>query len=123
MTSSPAPAERLAALLETLPSAERQEITAWLLAGNRCPATPPAASSGPGRHAVAEQVTSDAMAASEERVTSALVAGEETQLITIRIPAERHSQLRQWCSDQGFTMAAVVRGLVERFIDQQTKRS
>ncbi len=53
------------------------------------------------------------------RLTAALPAGEGSQLVTIRLPAERHAELRDWCSEHGFTMAAVVRGLVERFLEQQ----
>jgi hypothetical protein len=52
-------------------------------------------------------------------LASALAAGEESQLVTIRLPAERHTQLRTWCSEHGFTMASVVRGLVERFLEEQ----
>ncbi len=52
---------------------------------------------------------------------SALAAGEESQLVTIRLPAERHAQLRTWCSEHGFTMASVVRGLVERFLEEQAR--
>jgi hypothetical protein len=108
MDSSPSPAHRLTALLETLPPEERQSLTAWLLDHNhrnvsaRTWLAPPPA---PGQPA--------------QRLTSPLSAGEDTQLVTIRLPADRHAELRQWCSDHGFTMAAVVRGLVDRFIDEQ----
>jgi hypothetical protein len=107
MDTMPGPARRLIGLLETLPTHERQEITAWLLDGNRRDDPSPtwvelSTAQRPGR-----------------RLTSALAAGEDTQLITIRLPADRHTELRQWCSDHGFTMAAVVRGLVDRFIDEQ----
>ena len=106
----PDPARRLAALLETLPPVERQEITAWLL--NRQPGhdtgrTWVGLASSPERRA--------------QRLTSPLATGEGNQLVTIRLPADRHAQLRQWCVDHGFTMAAVVRGLVDRFIDQQER--
>jgi hypothetical protein len=104
---SSGPAQRLITLLETLPPRERQEITAWLLDRKprddlsrmwlEVPSTPrqPA-----------------------QRLTSVLASGEDTQLITIRLPADRHAELRQWCTDHGFTMAAVVRGLVDRFIEE-----
>jgi len=101
------PAKRLAELLETLPAEERQEITAWLLGqrhAGRC-LRRAAAWSGAG-----EQVS---------RLTGTLPVGEDSQLVTIRLPAERHAQLRAWCAEHEFTMAAVVRGLVERFLEQQ----
>jgi len=108
MDSSTTPAYRLTALLETLPPDERQSITAWLLDSNRHGVTtrtwlaPPSDPEQP-----------------VQRLTSPLAAGEDTQLITIRLPSDRHAELRQWCADHGFTMAAVVRGLVDRFIDEQ----
>jgi hypothetical protein len=98
-THRPGPPERLAELLETLPPKERQEITAWLLERN------PGGLAHPFlglRH-----------------LASVLPAGEGTQLVTLRLPTDRHSQLRDWCAEHGFTMAAVVRGLVERFLEEQ----
>ena|SRR5437773_983538 len=94
------PSERLAELLETLPPEERQQITAWLL--DRSPGQLPTFSSA--RH-----------------LASILPAGEGSQLVTLRLPAERHGQLRDWCAEHGFTMAAVVRGLVERFLEEQAR--
>jgi hypothetical protein len=107
-TSRPGPAHQLTALLETLPASERQEITAWLLTRQSDPSTEP---SWAGLLPITVP--------HPLRWTSALASGEQTQLVTIRLPAERHAELRQWCADHGFTMAAVVRGLVDRFIDQQ----
>jgi hypothetical protein len=106
--SPPTAAHRMTALLETLPPAERQELTAWLLDRHHSADNSPAWIELPR--------SSERPA---HRLTSALSAGEETQLVTIRLPADRHAELRQWCADHGFTMAAVVRGLVDRFIDQQ----
>jgi hypothetical protein len=104
MTSPP---QKLAALLETLPPEERQEITAWFLA--RGDSGSPAAMfshSHEGRRALA----------------SLLPAGD-SQLVTIRLPAESHGKLRAWCAEHNFTMAAVVRGLVERFLEEQTPKN
>jgi len=39
--------------------------------------------------------------------------------VPIRLPAEQHAALREWCADHGFSMATVVRGLVERFLEEQ----
>ena len=101
------PPQRLAALLETLPSEERQEITAWFL--TRSVPTNAAAMftvSREGRQALA----------------SLLPAGD-SQLVTIRLPAESHGKLRAWCAEHNFTMAAVMRGLVERFLEEQTPKN
>nr|WP_296069218.1 hypothetical protein [uncultured Actinoplanes sp.] len=99
------PAERLTDLLETLPSAERQEITAWLLERQ---------ASAPARSWVT--------LSSAAPQATALKAAEETQLVGIRLSAERHAELRDWCLEHGFTMAAVVRGLIDRFLDQEAQR-
>ena len=40
-------------------------------------------------------------------------------MLPVRLPPELHDRLRQWSNEQGFSMASVVRGLVERFLDQQ----
>jgi hypothetical protein len=102
------PAKRLVELLETLPAEERAEITAWLLGQ---------------RHAgmLLRRAAWSGFGAGEQaqRLTGALPVGEDSQLVTIRLPAERHAQLRAWCTEHEFTMAAVVRGLVERFLEQQ----
>jgi hypothetical protein len=40
-------------------------------------------------------------------------------MLPVRLPPELHERLRGWSSEQGFSMASVVRGLVERFLDEQ----
>lgn len=104
MESVPA---KLGALLETLPSEERQEIAAWLFAGQ--------SRTGPwfSPNSFEDDLLSVGM--------PPFPAGEGTQLSTVRLPTESHAKLREWCSTHGFTMAAVIRGLVERFLDKQTK--
>ncbi|MEW3744852.1 hypothetical protein QOZ75_29695, partial [Pseudomonas aeruginosa] len=80
----PVPA-KLAALLETLPSAERQSISAWLIAGER-PAPAPQFN----------------YAAFEENLISIgaapFPAKDDTQLSTVRLPTESHARLREWCA-------------------------
>ena len=41
------------------------------------------------------------------------------QPLLVRLPAELHSRLRRWAATHGFSMASIVRGLVERFLDDQ----
>lgn len=150
-TSRPGPAQKLVELLEGLPAEDRKELTAWLLGMGRAPAAlafgPVAGAHGgsfagahggslAGAHGGslvgAETWVSEMPPArqpiSPDRIfrllpplASALAAGEESQLVTIRLPAERHTQLRTWCSEHGFTMASVVRGLVERFLEEQAR--
>ncbi len=37
----------------------------------------------------------------------------------VRFPVSLHERLKTWSADNGFPIAAVVRGLVERFLDEQ----
>ncbi len=41
------------------------------------------------------------------------------QPLLVRLPADLHARFRRWATDHGFSMAAVVRGLVERFLESQ----
>ena len=41
------------------------------------------------------------------------------QMVPVRFSSEQHAQLRQWCSEHGFSMATVIRGLVARFLETQ----
>jgi hypothetical protein len=47
----------------------------------------------------------------------------ESTMLPVRLPPELHERLRAWSTEQGFSMAGVVRGLVERFLDQQVGRA
>jgi hypothetical protein len=110
MTTAPGPAQKLADLLETLDPADRKELTAWLL--------------GRGTRAWSLHLGPDLLAGrelAEREVGSALTTGEGSQLVTVRLPAPQHERLREWCADHNFTMAAVVRGLIERFLDDQDR--
>jgi hypothetical protein len=109
-TSPSGPAQKLVELLESLPAQDRKQITAWLLGLGRVPLSL-------GQPVTATLLTEPSRLS--PRVGHTLPAGEESQLVTIRLPAERHNQLRAWCAEHGFTMASVVRGLVERFLEEQ----
>jgi hypothetical protein len=41
------------------------------------------------------------------------------QAVPVRFPADQHAELRAWCTEHGFSMATVIRGLVARFLDHQ----
>lgn len=117
-----APADKLVELLETLPPATRQEITVWLL-GRTGPLDRTAFLSSPElRGRTLTGVPGLHPVATHGALGGSLPAGEESQLVTFRLPAERHAELRTWCTEHGFTMAAVVRGLIERFLEEQQQR-
>ena len=96
-------------LLDTLPADQRREMLVWLL-GQSHPIGPIGVT------------TSVELRRVLSNFGPTLPAGEESQLVTIRLPAERHAELRTWCTEHNFTMAAVVRGLIERFLDENRSR-
>jgi hypothetical protein len=126
-----APVDKLVELLETLPPATRQEITVWLL-GRSVPMDRSAllaTAALRGRNLIGppdlgqESASHGALGGQlGSALGGSLPVGEESQLVTFRLPAERHSELRAWCTEHGFTMASVVRGLIERFLEEQQQR-
>jgi hypothetical protein len=114
----PSPADKLAELLESAPPEVRREITAWLLSqpGIRHPASgDPWQPPHPGLLAHATAGTGHRIG----QIAEGLPTGVDNQVVTLRLPATRHAALRAWCAEHGFSMAAVVRGLVERFLEEQ----
>jgi hypothetical protein len=41
------------------------------------------------------------------------------QPLLVRLPSDLHARFRRWATAHGFSMAGIVRGLVERFLDEQ----
>ena len=114
-------AGRLAELLESASPEDRKAITAWLLERP-----------GPVVNGIDVVRIGDVPIGARNRVGSAwfsgdrverlrgaLAPGEESQLVTLRLPQERHAQLRSWCTEHDFSMAAVIRGLVEQFLENR----
>lgn len=48
-----------------------------------------------------------------------LLGVADAKVVPIRFPPKLHEQLKAWCEEHNFPMAAVVRGLVERFLESQ----
>jgi hypothetical protein len=51
-----------------------------------------------------------------------LRAGGPWQTVPTRLSVEQYDRLKHWCQAHGFAMAVVLRGLVERFLDEQARR-
>jgi hypothetical protein len=49
-----------------------------------------------------------------------VASGSEHQTLPVRLPDEQHARLKAWCAEHGFSMATVVRGLVENFLQSQS---
>jgi len=58
-----------------------------------------------------------------EIVGSGALGSGAQQVVPVRFPEAQHQRLRDWCATHGFSMAVVVRGLVERFLDGQERRA
>ncbi len=43
------------------------------------------------------------------------------QQVPVRLSDEQHRRLKEWCAEHNFSMAVVIRGLVERFLDEQDR--
>ncbi len=108
-----------------LPPADRDRVYAWLLrTGFR---SPPTAVPDPlarrlgwelGRQQGVRTQTREWGAA----VVAELVRGSSSsaqQMVPVRFSADQHARLRAWCGEHGFSMATVIRGLVDRFLESQ----
>lgn len=54
---------------------------------------------------------------------TAEASGPGVAMLPVRLPPDLHERLRRWSNEHGFSMASVVRGLVERFLDEQEQRN
>ncbi|MGA8117142.1 MAG: hypothetical protein WCA46_26205 [Actinocatenispora sp.] len=102
------PVELVIAAIMTLPEEDRNEALAWLI----------------------DRGTHSSMPEHIPPLEPTLVQGAlrrhaslhgEHQGILVRLPVEAHGQLREWCEQHNFAMATVIRGLVDRFLDQQAR--
>lgn len=95
----------------SLPDDERDQVYVWLL--SRGLSGPYGAPNLPGRlREVSAQLLS---------LQTAGGPGPQIgqQVVPVRFAADQHAQLRAWCSEHGFSMATVIRGLVARFLEGQ----
>jgi hypothetical protein len=96
--------------LDSLPERERSEVLRALLSGVV------SGSADPGlRH------LSASFAPFEPQIGTQASRQLEQPLL-VRLPSSLHTRLRRWATDHGFSMAAVVRGLIERFLDEEAAR-
>jgi hypothetical protein len=57
-----------------------------------------------------------------EQSTTPGSAGGDLKVLPVRLPSVDYEQLRQWSREHGFSMAVIIRTLVERFIRDQQRR-
>jgi ParG len=112
--------------LDQLPPADRDKVYVWLL-GTSLHLQPGLAAPlgtrlGRTVHAGPFSVTQqDFLEAGVAVVQNPFrsPAGQAQQMVPVRFSTEQHARLRAWCTEHGFSMATVIRGLVDRFLDSQ----
>ena len=108
--------------LAAVPETDRDLVYAWLLrrgseSGQGTGLAPPRiARRVPVATLLRHNVTLDPGLEAGVTIVSGtpLPQASEQQMVPVRFSSEQHAQLRQWCSEHGFSMATVIRGLVAR---------
>ena len=104
--------------LRSLPERERAQVTRYLLRSwldARSSIQPP----GTLRRALGEVDPAAVRLAPATGSMAVVPSGVEHQTLPVRLPEEQHARLKEWCNEQGFSMATVIRGLVENFLNAQ----
>jgi hypothetical protein len=60
--------------------------------------------------------------AQAEQSATAGGAGGDLKVLPVRLPGADYEQLREWSREHGFSMAVIIRTLVERFLRDQQRR-
>jgi len=123
--------ELLLKALRQLDQAEQDEVVAALLTGSvrapvaQAPFGPPAGlgpmlsasqfplAAGPARPEVVELLTRAERTGGE---------GTDLRVLPVRLPSADYDRLREWSRAHEFSMAVIIRTLVERFLDDQQRR-
>jgi hypothetical protein len=124
-TPHPGPPELLLRAVDALPPHDRDRVLVWLL--DSSPRTPRGAwMLRSYRQGVVARVPELPPRTHEYLLASGTggpgaeeMSGEQLQVVPIRLTVDQHRRLRQWCVEHNFTMATVVRGLVDRFLHSQ----
>jgi hypothetical protein len=110
--------------LGQLPPADRDRVYTWLL-GTGFQTQPGAGVLAPLVRAVQTELPAarpQDFAEQGADLVRTLFRGTPSsgqQMVPVRFSTEQHARLRAWCTEHGFSMATVIRGLVDRFLDGQ----
>ena len=115
----------LAQAIGELPPADRDRVYAWLLRSGLRPSS--TGTPGPVARGLGWSLGTQAGVQTQTRewgatVLADLVRGPSSsrqQMVPVRFSADQHARLRAWCTEHGFSMATVIRGLVDRFLESQ----
>jgi hypothetical protein len=105
--------ELLLKAVRGLPQEEQDTVIRQLLDRHAAPGTPPPTGRGPWMHLLPEPNLG--MPRIAERGSGSL------RVVPVRLSAEQHDALKQWCETNEFSMAVVIRGLVDRFLASQNR--
>ena len=123
--SSTDTARLLVRALSQLPPADRDRVYTWLLGTSLTPqpgVTGPLGHLGWAVKAEAPPARQQDFAEAGAELVRTLFRGAPApaqQMVPVRFSVEQHARLRAWCTEHGFSMATVIRGLVDRFLDSQ----
>ena len=121
------PVDLLVKALAAVPETDRDLVYAWLLRRG----SEPGQVTGLAPHRLPRRVPVATLLRHNVTLDPGLEAGvtivsgtqlpqaSGQQMVPVRFSSEQHAQLRQWCSEHGFSMATVIRGLVSRFLEAQ----
>jgi hypothetical protein len=116
MTEPPL-ADLLVKAVRALPQEEQDIILAGLL--DR--ASAPRAASVLPRWAQGQTHAIPDIDLAQTHLTRLIDRGTNLRVVPVRLSVEQHDALKQWCESNDFSMATVIRGLVDRFLATQTR--
>jgi hypothetical protein len=118
------PAQLLLEAVDALPAQDRQSVLLWLIDPH--PSSPQAGRTLHGyTEALLARVPELSPRASEHIQESWAghrsdeTRDERLQVVPIRLNGSQYRRLRSWCTEHNYSMATVVRGLVDQFLDRQ----
>lgn len=100
--------------LDSFSASERRQVLSALIQSGLSPAPAPYPAQAMAPRSATEGFFSPGVRAS---------AGGPPAVLPVRLPQDQLERLRTWCADHGFSMAVVIRGLVERFLESQRPAS
>jgi hypothetical protein len=108
-------AELILKALDSLTASERRQVLSAVIQSGLSPA--------PASHPVWAPIPPSSAAEGFFSPGARVSASGPPAVLPVRLPQDQLEQLRTWCADHGFSMAVVIRGLVERFLESQRSPS
>jgi len=103
---------------------ERDEILSELLVGEAATAHLAASQIVAAMPAAPPRWRSMVGALRGEEVSATLaMSSGDVKVLPVRLPEAAYERLRAWSKENGFSMAVIIRTLVERFLDDQERRA